>query len=109
MVIALDRVCNDSTGSRSSTKWDSVLIDEARTPLIISGPVGNENDGMFAEHNAAVERLVRRQTEVANSLVAEGERLLDQKDAEGARLALFKAQLGVPRTNGCSRPCRSRG
>jgi preprotein translocase subunit SecA len=39
---------------------DSVLIDEARTPLIISGPVGNENDEMYFEHNAAVSRLFRR-------------------------------------------------
>src|ERR1051325_1408866 len=47
---------------------DSVLIDEARTPLIISGPVGNENDAMFFEHNAAVGRLFRRHTEIANQL-----------------------------------------
>ncbi|HEX6941646.1 MAG TPA: preprotein translocase subunit SecA [Gemmatimonadaceae bacterium] len=97
MVIALDQRVQRQHWFAIVDEVDSVLIDEARTPLIISGPVGNENDGMFAEHNAAVERLVRRQTEVANSLVAEGERLLDQKDAEGARLALFKAQLGSPK------------
>ena len=38
---------------------DSVLIDEARTPLIISGPVGNESDAQYGEHNASVSRLVR--------------------------------------------------
>src|SRR5204863_1191905 len=47
---------------------DSVLIDEARTPLIISGPVGNEADGAYGEHNASVERLVKRQTDLANVL-----------------------------------------
>src|SRR5687767_9899062 len=97
MVIALDQRVQRQHWFAIVDEVDSVLIDEARTPLIISGPVGNENDGMFAEHNSAVERLVRRQTEVANSLVAEGERLLAQNDAEGARLALFKAQLGSPK------------
>ncbi len=76
---------------------DSVLIDEARTPLIISGPVGNENDAMFAEHNAAVTRLVRRQTEMANSLVADGERAMQQDDTATAAEAYFKAQLGSPK------------
>ncbi|HWK90035.1 MAG TPA: hypothetical protein VNP72_08560, partial [Longimicrobium sp.] len=55
---------------------DSVLIDEARTPLIISGPVGNDNDPRYGEHNAAVARLARRQTELANNLVGDAERAL---------------------------------
>ncbi|MGQ0649838.1 MAG: preprotein translocase subunit SecA, partial [Gemmatimonadaceae bacterium] len=76
---------------------DSVLIDEARTPLIISGPVGNENDGMFAQHNAAVLRLFRKQTEVANELVAQGETALERSDTDAASLALFQAQLGNPK------------
>ena len=61
---------------------DSVLIDEARTPLIISGPVGNESDAQYFEHNAAVSRLVRKQTELVNVLVAEGERLLEAGDTQ---------------------------
>ena len=64
---------------------DSVLIDEARTPLIISGPVGNESDAQYFEHNAAVSRLVRKQTELVNVLVAEGERLLEAGDTSGRR------------------------
>jgi preprotein translocase subunit SecA len=76
---------------------DSVLIDEARTPLIISGPVGNENDVMFAQHNQAVLRMFRRQTEVANDLVAQGEKALEDSDTDTAALALFKAQLGNPK------------
>ena len=71
MVIALDQRVQRQHWYAIVDEVDSVLIDEARTPLIISGPVGNENDAMFAEHNASVERLVRRQTEVANSLVAD--------------------------------------
>src|SRR5688572_20577998 len=97
MVIALDQRVQRQHWYAIVDEVDSVLIDEARTPLIISGPVGNENDAMFAEHNAAVERLVRRQTEVANALVAEGERLLAEKNEDQARVALFKAQLGSPK------------
>ena len=76
---------------------DSVLIDEARTPLIISGPVGNENDEMYFEHNASVSRLFRRQTEIVNSLVADAERLLEKGDTEQAALKLYKAHLGSPK------------
>src|SRR5207237_8007696 len=53
---------------------DSVLIDEARTPLIISGPVGNETDAASFQHNNAVAQPVRRQSEMGNNLVAEAER-----------------------------------
>ncbi len=76
---------------------DSVLIDEARTPLIISGPVGNESDGEYALHNSNVERLVKRQGDMANTLVAEGERALEAGDTETAGLKFYQAQLGAPK------------
>src|SRR5688572_14448365 len=76
---------------------DSVLIDEARTPLIISGPVGNTNDGQYAEHNAGVSRLVRRQQDLVNQLVAEGERALEGDDPTQGALLLYKARLGGPK------------
>ena len=76
---------------------DSVLIDEARTPLIISGPVGNESDAEYALHNSAVSRLVKRQTELANQLVGEGERALEAGDTAEAALKFYKAQLGSPK------------
>jgi len=76
---------------------DSVLIDEARTPLIISGPVGNESDEIYFEHNAAVGRLFRRQTEIVNGLVAEAEKALAAGDTDSAAMKLYKAQLGHPK------------
>src|SRR5438067_4087053 len=76
---------------------DSVLIDEARTPLIISGPVGNESDAEYAQHNAAVARLVRRQTDLVNALVAQGEKAFEAGEHEDAGLFLYKAQLGGPK------------
>ena len=76
---------------------DSVLIDEARTPLIISGPVGNESDGDYALHNSSVARLVRKQTELGNDLVARGEKALEAGDTNAAMLAFYQAQLGDPK------------
>jgi preprotein translocase subunit SecA len=76
---------------------DSVLIDEARTPLIISGPVGNEGDVQYFDHNASVSRLVRKQTELVNVLVADGERLLEAGDTNDAAVKLYQAQLGHPK------------
>jgi preprotein translocase subunit SecA len=95
-------VSNDQRVQRSHVfaivdEVDSVLVDEARTPLIISGPVGNENDAMYFEHNAAVSRLFRRQTEIVNTLVADAERALQKDDTQDAALKLYKAHLGSPK------------
>jgi preprotein translocase subunit SecA len=77
---------------------DSILIDEARTPLIISGPVGNEGDEKYTLFNRQVSELVRRQTAVVNQLMAEAEPLLaDDKQKEEAAVKLFQAQLGMPK------------
>jgi preprotein translocase subunit SecA len=77
---------------------DSILIDEARTPLIISGPVGAESDEKYAQFNAQVVQLVRKQTAIANDLIAQAEPLLANPDTtyDGATL-LYKAQLGMPK------------
>ncbi|HET8625031.1 MAG TPA: preprotein translocase subunit SecA [Gemmatimonadales bacterium] len=77
---------------------DSILIDEARTPLIISGPVGNDNDARYGQFNRQVAELVRRQTSVVNSLLAEAEKLLaDDKTRQDGALKLYQAQLGMPK------------
>ncbi|HEY3279567.1 MAG TPA: preprotein translocase subunit SecA [Gemmatimonadales bacterium] len=77
---------------------DSILIDEARTPLIISGPVGTESDEKYAVFNAQVVQLVRKQTAISNDQIAKAEPLLANDDTayEGAVL-LYKAQLGMPK------------
>ncbi|MCA9387405.1 preprotein translocase subunit SecA, partial [Candidatus Dojkabacteria bacterium] len=76
---------------------DSVLIDEARTPLIISGPVGN-TEHKFDEMKPKVERLFRKQASLVASLVQEAEELLNQggnKDKAG--IALLRAYRGFPK------------
>src|SRR5881296_1238217 len=77
---------------------DSILIDEARTPLIISGPVGTESDEKYAQFNAQVVQLVRKQTAIANDLIAKAEPLLaDEKTAYQGAVLLYQAQLGMPK------------
>ncbi|HTK48735.1 MAG TPA: preprotein translocase subunit SecA [Gemmatimonadaceae bacterium] len=97
MVTALDQRVQRSHVFAIVDEVDSVLIDEARTPLIISGPVGNESDAQYFEHNAAVARLVRKQTELVNVLVGDAERLLDAGNTSDAALKLYQAQLGSPK------------
>jgi preprotein translocase subunit SecA len=76
---------------------DSVLVDEARTPLIISGPVG-ESKNRFAEMKPRVEQLVRSQTVLVNQMVAEGEKLLQEEGREyEAGTILLKAFRGSPK------------
>jgi len=77
---------------------DSILIDEARTPLIISGPVGTESNEKYALYNAQVVQLVRKQTAVVNDFIARAEPLLaDEKTTYDAAVLLYKAQLGMPK------------
>jgi preprotein translocase subunit SecA len=77
---------------------DSILIDEARTPLIISGAVGAESDEKYAEFNSQVVQLVRKQTAIANDLIAKGEPLLaDEKTSYDGAVLLYQAQLGMPK------------
>ncbi len=77
---------------------DSILIDEARTPLIISGAVGAESDEKYAQFNSQVVQLVRKQTAVVNDLIAKGEPLLaDEKTSYDGAVLLYQAQLGMPK------------
>jgi len=77
---------------------DSILIDEARTPLIISGPVGTESDEKYAQYNAQVVQLVRRQTAVVNDLIGKAEPLVaDEKTQYDGAMLLYQAQLGMPK------------
>ncbi len=88
---------------------DSILIDEARTPLIISGPVGNEGDAQYADHNQAVSRVVRQQMELVNKLVADGERALETGDTAKAGLLLYTARLGGPKNRRLQKALQEQG
>jgi preprotein translocase subunit SecA len=75
---------------------DSVLIDEARTPLIISGPVAVSTH-RFQELKPRVEQLCKRQIPLVNGFVAEGERLLQEGKEYEAGIKLLQAQRGDPK------------
>lgn len=97
MVVSLDQRVQRVHNFAIVDEVDSVLIDEARTPLIISGPVGNEADGDYAAHNAAVAQLARKQSDLVNRLVGDGERAWQAGDLDTAGLLLYKARLGGPK------------
>ncbi len=80
---------------------DSVLIDDARTPLIISGPVPKGEDQMFEEFNSRVQALVNKQTTMAAALLNEARAKIgsDKKEEEEAGcLALFRCYKAMPRS-----------
>ena len=80
---------------------DSVLIDDARTPLIISGPIPKGEDQMFDEYKHRVELLVRTQTTLTTKLLAEAKAKMpsdDPKVREEGELALFRVYKGMPKS-----------
>ncbi|WP_409070401.1 preprotein translocase subunit SecA [Aliifodinibius sp. S!AR15-10] len=77
---------------------DSILIDEARTPLIISGPVPQDTQShKYEELKPRVESLVRAQKKLVASLVKEAQEHLEEDNEEAAGLALYRAQRGFPK------------
>src|SRR6202045_3260587 len=81
---------------------DSILIDEARTPLIISGPA-TVSSHQYDKFKPLVEQLVRKQTMLCNRLVSEAKELLEKGQSEEAGRFLFKVKLGQPRNKGLLR------
>ena len=77
---------------------DSVLIDEARTPLIISGQVDNPTDTRYTEIKPKVAQLVRSQTHLVNALVAEAQELWEQ-DEYAAATKLLISSRGMPKNS----------
>jgi len=75
---------------------DSILIDEARTPLIISGP-STVSTHQYDKWKPLVDQLVRKQTMLCNRLASEAKELFEQGKDEEAGLVLFKVKLGQPR------------
>ncbi len=83
---------------------DSVLIDDARTPLIISGPIPKGDDQMFEEYQPLVERLVDVQRKLATQYlseakqkIAEGQANNNKELTEEGFLALFRSYKSLPK------------
>ncbi len=77
---------------------DSVLIDDARTPLIISGPVPKGEDQMFEQYCPAIDQLYNMQKNLATNLLAESRKLLAAGNSEEGGMALYRAHKALPKS-----------
>ena len=76
---------------------DSVLIDDARTPLIISGPVPKGDDQMFEQYRAPIEQLYNMQKNLVTQLLADARRLIGEGKNEEGGVLLYRAHKGLPK------------
>ena len=75
---------------------DSVLVDEARTPLIISGNVDAPSNQQYNEWRSRIETIIRKQNQMVNKLVAEAEEVMETNDNKAA-VNLLMASRGAPK------------
>ena len=80
---------------------DSVLVDDARTPLIISGPVARGDEQQFHALKPRIEALVEAQRRVVNQSITEAKKFFSEgkTDKETGGLALYRAQRGLPKSS----------
>ena len=76
---------------------DSILIDEARTPLIISGPSQRTTSGEYVAQKPRVERVFREQTRICTQLLAEARNFIANGDTEMAMRRLYQVYHGTPK------------
>ena len=76
---------------------DSVLIDDARTPLIISGPVPKGDDQMFEQYRPAIESLYNLQKNLVTALLAEARQLISEGKNDEGGVKLYRAHKGLPK------------
>ena len=76
---------------------DSVLIDDARTPLIISGPVPKGDDQLFEQYRPSIEHLYGLQRDLVTNLVAESRKLASEGQMEKAGILMYRAYKGLPK------------
>ena len=81
---------------------DSILVDEARTPLIISGPMQDDNPLPFNEVKPSIRNLFSKQQAFCNKLVAEAKKVLEdesssEEDKHAAVASLYQVKLGMPK------------
>ncbi len=76
---------------------DSVLIDEARTPLIISGPIPQGDKHEYDDLKPRIERLVRKQKDLVNKYLREAQKKINDGSNDEGGLALFRAFKGLPK------------
>ncbi len=76
---------------------DSVLVDDARTPLIISGPIPRGENQQFLELKPKVEKIINAQRKLVNNIIADARKKLTDGESENGGLFLLRAFKGLPR------------
>ncbi|MEX1122805.1 MAG: DEAD/DEAH box helicase, partial [Balneolales bacterium] len=100
MVINKDQLVQRGHHYTIIDEVDSVLIDEARTPLIISGPVPQDNQTQkYTELKPKVERLVNEQKKLIAKFLNQAEKALAEGKEDEAGLAMLRARRGFPKSN----------
>ena len=116
MVVHADNLVHRDFHFAIVDEVDSVLIDEARTPLIISGPV-DKSTHQFEELNPRVNRVVRQQMKIVNNWIAEAERTLQPAIQAGENLnidsdtalKLLRISRGAPKNTRFRKICQVPG
>ncbi len=96
MVVTAEEMVQPKHNYAIVDEVDSVLVDEARTPLIISGPVAVD-DHKFNEMKPFIERLVNAQKSLVAKITTDAQRLLTEGKNEEAGVLLLRAQRGLPK------------
>ena len=76
---------------------DSILIDDARTPLIIAGPVPKGDDQLFEQYRPAIEKLYNLQKNFVTNLLAESRKLISEGNQVDGGILLLRAHKGLPK------------
>jgi preprotein translocase subunit SecA len=76
---------------------DSILIDDARTPLIISGPVSKSDTQKFEELRPKVEKLVKAQRELVNAILVDAKKKIKEENTTDGGFKLLQAYKGLPK------------
>ncbi len=97
MVHSLDRRVQRPHYYAIIDEVDSILIDEARTPLIISGPVSRDTQTNYKQYRPLVDKLYREQLKIAAELIGEAETALEEDDEWTAAQNLLAVKRGTPK------------
>jgi preprotein translocase subunit SecA len=97
MVVAKEQMVHRGFIYAIVDEVDSVLIDEARTPLIISGPVESTIGEAFRDMRPLVDRMIKKQTIQVNQMIAKGEKAMKAEQFDEFALELLTARRGAPK------------
>jgi preprotein translocase subunit SecA len=109
MVVAKDQMVHRGFIYAIVDEVDSVLVDEARTPLIISGPVESTIGEAFRDMRPLVDRMIKKQTVSVNQMIAKGEKAMEAEQYDEFALELLTARRGAPKNKKLQKMFKEQG